>query len=281
MFEDGPPSGLLRRLGLFRSGQSIVARARIVAFVAWAPLLLLAGLQSLITGGADLVSLAGSVGLHARYLVAAPLLVLADATCGAQLGAIVKQFARGGLVREPDHAALEGAMATARRRLRHPAARITVVTIAFASAFAVIGGHAADAVPAWARPGGTTPLYSPAGWWHMLVSLPLLLALTLGWLWRLGVWALLLRRLSRLDLRLVPPHPDRAAGIAFLGQSVRAWGVVAFAIAAICAGRSAQIVLAGSGLPTAQFTFNIIVLLTLAALFVAPLFVFTPTRSTP
>jgi hypothetical protein len=101
--------------------------------------------------------------------------------------------------------------------------------------------------------------------------------LVLGWLWRLALWARLLWLISRLDLRLVASHPDHAAGLSFLGQSVRAFAIVALAFATVIAGRSAHVVLSGSGLPTPQFAFNIGLMIAIMALFVAPLAVFTPT----
>jgi hypothetical protein len=57
---------------------------------------------------------------------------------------------------------------------------------------------------------------------------------------------------------------------------VRAFSIVAFALAAIAAGRSAHIVLKGGGLPTPQLFFNAGLLITVAILFTAPLAVFFP-----
>jgi hypothetical protein len=122
-----------------------------------------------------------------------------------------------------------------------------------------------------------TPIYSLAGWWHTLVSLPLMLALILGWLWRLALWARLLWLISRLRLRLVASHPDHCAGLAFLGQSLRAFAIVALALATIAAGRSAYLVLSGGGLPTPYLYFNVGLMLLVIAMLVAPLFVFMPT----
>ena len=59
-------------------------------------------------------------------------------------------------------------------------------------------------------------VYSPAGWWHALVSLPLLFVLLLGWIWRVLVWTRFLYLMAGLDLKLVPAHPDRTAGLRFV-----------------------------------------------------------------
>jgi hypothetical protein len=48
-------------------------------------------------------------------------------------------------------------------------------------------------------------------------SIPVFQFLCMLWWWRLAVWSLLLLRVSRLPLQLVPLHPDRLAGLGFLG----------------------------------------------------------------
>jgi hypothetical protein len=52
------------------------------------------------------------------------------------------------------------------------------------------------------------PHLSLAGWWCLLVSLPLFLFLLARWIWRFIVWSLLLRDLTKLDLQLVPTLRD-------------------------------------------------------------------------
>src|SRR5262249_22786933 len=46
----------------------------------------------------------------------------------------------------------------------------------------------------------------------------------LRWVWIFLVWGGLVYRMSRLELNLTPTHPDRAAGLGFLG-----WGLAGFA----------------------------------------------------
>ena len=90
--------------------------------------------------------------------------------------------------------------------------------------------------------GGVLPVFSLAGWWNVLVSIPLLLALLLSWLWRLLLWSYFLRRIARTDLRLVAAHPDRAAGLKFGGYSVRVFAPLGFALGLIGAGSMANAV---------------------------------------
>jgi hypothetical protein len=265
-------------LGLLAPGDlRIGRRALLVTLIGWVPLVLLALAQTAISGRGQAASLLWEVGVHARYLLAAPLLVLAEAVCVPQLNAIIRHFVDGGLVPEHERKHYDAAVASTRRLLRTPAAEIVVIGLAYAITAAAAVAHSAQDLPVWAQPGGATPVFSPAGWWHMVVSLPLLLVLFFGWMWRLALWTRLLWLIARLDLRLVASHPDHVAGLSFVGHSLRAFSLVALAIAAVAAGRSAHVVLTGGGLPTPHLFFNIGLFVVVVALFTAPLIVFTPT----
>jgi hypothetical protein len=269
MFE-GAPDGV-RRL----TGPSLGERhAWLFALVAWAPLILLAVLQSAYSKTDDVRALLWDIGVHARYLVAVPLLVLAGRVSAPQLDSVVRHFMRSRIVDETD--TLKRAITSTQMLLASPAAGVVVVVLAYASVAAVAFSHDAGKLPLWATSGGITPIYSPAGWWYLLVSLPLLLLLIFGWIWRLALWTRLLWRISRLELRLVASHPDRCGGLSFLGQSVRAFAILALALASIVAARSAHLVLEGASLPTSNLYFSVGLMLAMMALFVAPLFVFTP-----
>lgn len=278
LFERAPPVGVQRRLGLVTPGNlNVGRRALLVVLMGWAPLVVLAAVQSL-SAGVDVVTpLLWEVGVHARYLLAAPLLVLAEAACALQLNEVVCHFTRSGIVGDQDRGRFDEAVGSTRRWLRSGVAEVTTILLAYLIAIAAATSYPLEQMPAWAAPVAGMPRYSLAGWWHTLISLPLLLLLIFGWCWRLALWTRLLWRVSRLDLRLVASHPDQCGGLSFLGHSVRAFAIVGMALAAIAAGRSAHLVLAGGGLPTPHFLFNASLLATIAALFVGPLLVFIPT----
>jgi hypothetical protein len=56
------------------------------------------------------------------------------------------------------------------------------------------------------------------------------------WYLRLAIWFWLLWRVSRLNLHLLPTHPDRAGGIGFLGGNSYAFGPILFAQGCLTAG---------------------------------------------
>jgi hypothetical protein len=73
--------------------------------------------------------------------------------------------------------------------------------------------------------------------WYRYVASPIFVMLLLVWLWRLCLATALMWRIARLNLALVPTHPDRAAGLGFLEGVPFAFVAPAFAISAVLSGR--------------------------------------------
>lgn len=277
LFAHAPPMGVQRWLGLVKPDQLHVGRrALLVVLIGWVPIILLTFAQVAFRDGDGIASLLLETGAHARYLVAAPVLIIAEAQCATYLSATVRYFVEAQLVPDGRRAEFDGAVASTRRLLNSTAAEVAVFALAYLVSVLSALSYAYDQIPVWHKSAGIVPGYSAAGWWHVLVSLPLLLALIFGWLWRLALWARLLWLISRLDLRLIASHPDHMAGLGFVGHSLTAFSIVGFALASIAAGRSAHVVLLGGALPTPNLIFNISFLVFLLALFLAPLLVFTP-----
>jgi hypothetical protein len=110
-----------------------------------------------------------------------------------------------------------------------------VVITAFGLVAALMLSYPQQGFMAWQRPVSGHPL-SLAGWWHVVVSVPWLLVLFFGWLWRILVWGRFLWLMSRLDLQLIAAHPDLAGGLMFVGTSIRVYATLSFALATVVAG---------------------------------------------
>src|SRR5678816_2098615 len=114
--------------------------------------------------------------------------------------------------------------------------RVLVVVLAYLAMIILMRIFPDQDIPLWHKAGDGGRGYSWAGWWHVLVSAPVALVLLLGWLWRILIWGLFLFRVSRLDLQLVPTHPDLLGGLQFVGLSLRAFLLLSFAISTSAAG---------------------------------------------
>jgi hypothetical protein len=115
-----------------------------------------------------------------------------------------------------------------------------------------------------------------AGWWLGAVSLPLFQLLLLRWYFRLFVWTRFLWQVSRIDLKLLPTHPDRCGGIGFLEFVSIAFSPLLLAQGALLSGMMAnRILYSGAELPEFQLELvGLVAILLLAVL--GPLTVFSP-----
>jgi hypothetical protein len=117
-----------------------------------------------------------------------------------------------------------------------------MVALAYLVSFSVVQTEMNDGSASWhALPvdGGGEAL-TAAGWWYALVSVPLFQFLFMRWIFRGIVWARALARISRLDLRLVATHPDRAGGLAFVALGQSGFAILVLGASASLSGKLAD-----------------------------------------
>ena len=275
IFDGGPPLRLEKSLGLIKPNQRRSAqRALFAVLIVWAPLFVLSAIESLVSGENKLGSLIGDLTVVSRYLIVVPLFILAEEGTIFRLGQIARQFVDAGIVHARDRPRFDAIIADSRRLLNSASVELVVVVLAYLAIIVLTYTFPTEDIPLWHKVRGDGAGYSWAGWWHALVSVPVALVLLLGWLWRILIWGLFLFRVSRLDLQLVPAHPDLAGGLQFVGLSLRAFLPLSFTISTIAAGGVAQRVLY---MGTSFFTFKYVVaavVVVILLLFVGPVLVF-------
>jgi hypothetical protein len=250
--------------------------ALIAALVSWAPLVVLSTMHGFAGSLLDPTGWSAHIAVHARSLVTVPILIIAEGICLPRLWRISNHFADAALVAKRRN--LVDAIIVAQRAMASRVARLCIIALAFVAALTIALSFPTAQVPAWHRAAAGSPMrFSIAGWWHVLVALPLLLWCLNTWLWRLLVWTRLLWRITHCELRLLASHPDRTAGLAFLGSSLRAFAYVALGFSTIAASRTAQALGTRSDVPLHVIYFNVGALSFIAFLFIAPLTVFSPT----
>jgi hypothetical protein len=276
LFDGGPPRRLETALRLVKPDKpKIIGRAVLVSLIVWMPLILLASMQSFGLGQDKLSDLLFDFAVHARYLVAVPLFILAESFTLSTLGSTARHFVEADLIREPDRPRFELIAASTRRLLNSTVVEFLVILFAYFTVMILIRMISPEKIPDWHMLKKEHLSFSWAGWWHILVSIPLSLILLFGWLWRLFLWSVFLWRVSRLDLHLVPAHPDLSGGLQFVGASLRAFPLLSFAFGAAVAGGVANRVV-HRGMHLIDFKYIIATLVVvILILFVAPLTVFT------
>ena len=236
LFSGGPPQALARWLGLIRAGEPhLMRRALLTVAIGWLPLVVLTALRGDLIRPDTANSFLLDFGIHLRFLVAAPLLVLAQAVCVPRLADLARQFVDMGLIADADRVRYDAAVTSSQRLMNLPVVEVALTVLAYALVFALVKATPPEVVPSWH--GRLNPFAaSPAGWWALLISLPLLLLLLLGWLWRICVWSRFLWLMSRLQLQLDGTHPDHAGGVGFVSESLEAFLPLGFIVGVICAG---------------------------------------------
>ncbi|MFZ2170849.1 MAG: hypothetical protein WAW61_14580 [Methylococcaceae bacterium] len=203
----------------------------------WLPLLVLSVLAGEAAGGAIKVSFFYDVDAHVRFLVALPLLLVAELVVHQRIRLIVQQFVERGIVPaqvRPEFEAIIGSAMRLRNSIIIEVLLIVLVLTAWHYLWA--SQMALESATWYAAIVDGHRQYSPAGYWYAYISIPVFQFLLSRWYFRIFIWARFLWQVSRLDLHLVPTHPDRAAGLSFLGGSAAAFMPLLLSQGALLAG---------------------------------------------
>jgi hypothetical protein len=200
-----------------------------VISITWLPVMMLALLRVGTGGRVD--PIIRDAGVQVRLLVAAPILLLLDQMFPPACRSVLRQLTEQSFVPA-------GAMPRFVRLLRRvtrlgdsPWPECVLGLGAVALGIAVLVGR----VPLWSVGWRGSP--TPARIWYAMTDVPLFQFLLWRALWRWVIWVGLLVGLSRIELDLVPTHPDRRGGIGVLRLSSMGYcAMMLFAISSvICA----------------------------------------------
>jgi hypothetical protein len=278
----GPLYQLLRRARLSDDALDLQRRRIVViALLAWLPLLLLSALGGHLLGGGVAVPFLMDVDMHVKFLVAIPLLIGAELVVHQRMRTLARTFRARNLI--PDHAQprLDAAIASAYRLRNSALAEVLLIAFVYTVGVTIIWRHytTLDAATWYATPGADGSRLTFAGVWYGYVSMPIFQFLLLRWYYRIFIWARLLWQVSRIELQLVPTHPDRVGGLGFLASTTYAFIPLLLAHGALLAGQLANQIFYNGAVLT-QYRLEIILLVIfMVILVVGPLMVFAPQLS--
>ncbi len=195
-------------------------RRRIIAMVllTWMPLLLLSVIEGHAWNGRLQLPFLFDVEQHLRFLIALPLLIFAERSVHERMRVCVGQFLVLGLIPDAARAQYDSAVTSAMRLRNSAAIELLLVALVYGVGVRYFWrNYVALDVGSWydvTVDGRLQP--SLAGWWLGCVSLPALQFLLLRWYVRIFIWTRFLWQVSKIDLRLLPTHPDRCGGLGFL-----------------------------------------------------------------
>jgi hypothetical protein len=276
----GGPLYQLLRIGHLSGDalQLVQMRIIVLALLAWLPLLALSTAEGHLLGGGLTVPFLFDIDVHVRFLVALPLLIVAELIVHRRMRPVLRLFLDRNLI--PDSAMMQfkAAVASALRLRNSVLAEVVLVAIVYGLGVLVYWRHFAVLnVATWyATPSDQGTKLSIAGIWYGYASLPLFQFLLCRWYFRLLIWTRLLWQVSRIELSLLPAHPDRVGGLGFLSNSIYAFAPIAAAHGALVAGLLAnRIFFTGAKLLEFKTEIGVVVIFMLC-LTVGPLLVFAP-----
>ena len=273
----GPLYQLLRRAHMSGDALELVRRRVIIlSLVGWLPLLVLSALQGEALGGSVAVPFLRDVDLHIRFLVALPLLIVAELVVHQRMRFVVRQFRERRLIPASATSRFEAAIASGFRLRNSVLAEALLIAFVYLVGVPFIWRHYTGLTTAtwYAAPTTEGMELSLAGIWYGYVSLPVFQFLLLRWYFRIFIWARFLGQVSRIDLKLIPTHPDRVGGLGFLSNTAFAFIPLAAAHGVLLAGLIAnRIFYLGAGLPDFKVEIAVVLIFLLCLVF-GPLVVF-------
>jgi hypothetical protein len=238
---------------------------------AWLPLLVITAIEGTLSG--DPAAFIHDIGVHIRFLVALPLLLIAEVAIERRFAKAVAYLPQAGVVDEESRAAYEDAIERAHRWRDALPVEAVLAFMAYALSWVELVALLEREPSSWIRADASgSP--SVAGLVYLGLSAPLYRFLVLRWLWRLVIWSSVLVRLARAPLHLRATHPDQRGGIGVLCAAVTSFGWVVLAFGASLAGNYYRIVTLEHLSVNALWKETIAFAILAPALFAAPLFAF-------
>jgi hypothetical protein len=275
----GPLFQLLRRTHLSDDALTLVRkRVVVISLLAWLPLLLLTLAQGTAFGTSVAVPFFKDLELHIRLLLALPLLVIAELVVHQRLRSVIQVFRERDIIPEKEVGRFEGAVESAYRLRNSLFAELGLIALVYAVGIQIFWRqYIALDVPTWySTPSAGGTELTIAGIWFGYVSLPIFQFLLLRWYFRIFIWGRFLFQVSRIELSLVPIHPDRLGGLGFLANTVYAFSPLAAAHGVMLAGPLAsRIFFAGAKLSDFRAEAVALVVVVLLVVF-SPLLFFAP-----
>jgi hypothetical protein len=265
----------LQRLGLFRwIPQNLTYQIVLAVLIAWAPLLILTAHDGLALGHKVQIPFLLDLVQYARFLVALPCAIALGKFVNPRLRSVLNSFLRGGIVTTKDFPCFENAISRAKVLTSSMIAEVVILALVYCYTSFGLQWDVSSGISSWHVRDG---VQTAADWWFLSVSMPLFLFGWFLWIWRLSIWAYLLFRITRLDLRVVATHPDRAGGLNFVQVGMRRFSLLFFAISSIlCAAIGEELLFNGASLHSYELELALFFLICLVVV-LGPLMVFTPT----
>lgn len=212
-------------------------RILVISLFSWLPLLVL----SLVFGDQVAepikVPFLYDIDVHVRFLLAVPLMLLAELVVHQRIAPLVKQFRQREIISGESLPRFQASIDSALTLRNSIFIEVALLILVFTAGHYLWSHQMVLETATWfAVSHNGQSLLSPAGYWYSYVSIPVFQFLLLRWYFRIFIWIRFLWQIARMPLALIPTHPDRAGGLGFLGGSAAAFVPLILAQSALVAG---------------------------------------------
>lgn len=222
-----------RKLGLIpQQGLGIARRAVFWSLLAWLPVALWAWQRGNFLPAEGSEALLAHYGVNVRLLLGVPLFIIAEGMMHGTLSALLPRLVSSGVVPPSQHDRLRAVLKGV-ANLRDSVLPWIAIAAVLASFFLLSLPSELPHELSWASTPGSGLGFG--AWWYLYVGRSIFLTLLLAWLWRLALLFVLFKRISGLELSLVPTHPDRCAGLGFMARIPIMFAPVVLAISSVFA----------------------------------------------
>lgn len=153
-----------------------LARRRIIviSMIAWLPLLVLSAIEK-VPGQSEVIPFLNDMEVHVRFLVAMPLLIIADLVVHMRLRFVVKQFLERNLIPALAAPRFNETIVSALRLRNSTIAEVLLIALVYGVGMLLIWRHylVLDTATWYAVSTGEGPKLSLAGVWYSYISLSL------------------------------------------------------------------------------------------------------------
>jgi hypothetical protein len=209
--------------------------------ITWLPLVIITAIEGTLWTGTQLPFLK-DYAMQARILVALQMVILIKVSINTNVAGVLKYISEALMNAEERESILSKALGRARKLTNSGMAEVVLLLIVMVATVSLVKGGVYSTLEtgttSWmAAPKTGNIALSAAGYWAVLISIPVFQFLFLRWLWRYFVWILLLFRLSKARLNLLSTHADRAGGLGILMLAQKSFNLVFVVGSVVLAGQ--------------------------------------------
>ena len=267
------------RLIRLAGDESRIVRLRVAAVVifAWLPLLLLCLRSGTFYNESLQISFLTSITGHVRFLIVLPILIAVEPYVQRQLNYAINLFLIRNIIPADQIDNFKASIDNAHRIRNSYLLEIGLLVLVYTVGIWFWGSRMTADTSTWfADPDPSGMNLTPAGYWLVIVSLPIFQFFLVRWYARFFILFRLLLQISKLNLILTPTHPDHAGGLGFLGRVTYALAPLLFAQGALLSAMIAGEVIQ-QGRELSSFTIEIVGYISFFVIAVLlPLTVFVP-----